>query len=140
MRLVCIVIVSLAAVLATVTLEMAAEVDERSLRFFVCWTGAPYLGYCVLAATRRNDRIAILVGTVISAGAATALYWLDIWPQVAAKARGEEVMNCAGPLVELGFPILQWLSVGVLWGATKPCSLIEEIGDKTLISVKRSQE
>ncbi len=120
MHLVCTIIVSIVAVLSTVTLEIAAGADERSLRFFAFWTGAPYLGYCGLAAARPRRNVAILITTAISAAVATAVYWSDIWPLVAAQARGEEVMNCAGPLVELGFPIVQWLSVVVLWVAIRP--------------------
>lgn len=112
------VIVSIGAVVSTVVLGIAAGTDERSFPFFVCWTGAPYLGYCGLAFARRAHRSAVFVATLLSGGLATSLYWSDIWPQVAAEARGEEVMNCAGPLMELGFPIVQWFLVVVLSVAT----------------------
>lgn len=113
------VIVSIGAVLSTVVLGIAAKTDERSFIFFVCWTGAPYLTYCGLAFARRAHRSAVFGATVVSGGLATLLYWSDIWPFVAAVSRGEEVMNCAGPLIEFGFPILQWFFAVALWMATR---------------------
>jgi hypothetical protein len=112
------VIVSIGAVLSTVVLCMVAGIDERSFVFFVCWTGAPYLGYCGLAFARRAHHFAVFVATILSGGFATLLYWSDIWPQVVAESRGEEVMNCAGPLIELGFPVVQWVLVVALFVAT----------------------
>jgi hypothetical protein len=112
------VIVSIAAVLSTIVLCIGARVDEHSLPFFIGWTGAPYLGFCGLALARRAHGSGIFVATLLSGGLATLLYWSDIWPLAAAETRGEEILNCAGPLVELGFPVVQWFLVAVLFLAT----------------------
>ena len=113
------VIVSIVAVLSMVVLCNAAGLDENTSRFFLFWTGAPYLGFCGLAFVRAAHRPGIFIGTLLCGGLASLLYWSDIWPLVAAKARGEEVMNCAGPLLEFGVPIVQWLLVVVLFVATR---------------------
>jgi hypothetical protein len=56
----------------------------------------------------------------VSAGLAVLVYTSDILPFVRARDTGEELMNCGGPLIEFGFPILQWLGVGLLWLACLP--------------------
>lgn len=112
-----------AAVFAMVKLCLAAELDEHSFPFFVAWTSAPYLAYCGLAhsrRTRRDDSTVVFIGTAISAGLATLLYGNDLWTVIDARSRGEELLNCAGPLVELGFPLVQWFVAGALCLATRP--------------------
>ena len=111
------IIASVGAVLAMRSLCIAAELDEHTTPAFLFWTGVPYLGYSLLALSRRDRPGAsgvVFATTMISAGAATALYWSDLSPSIGARARGEEVMNCGGPLVEFGFPLLQWISVVIL--------------------------
>jgi hypothetical protein len=88
----------------------------------VFWTGAPYPGYCWLAFERVRSRRAHLVfaGTAVSAALATVMYLADLMPFVKAQSTGEEVMNCAGPLIEFGLPILQWLFLGFLCVVSSP--------------------
>lgn len=105
------VLVSVGAILFMAGLGILGGTDSPSLLFFVCWTGAPYLGYCALALARRAPRTAIFVNTLISAGLASIAYLSDSWPFILARARGEEMMNCAGPLIEFGVPLLQWVHV-----------------------------
>jgi hypothetical protein len=115
------IIASVGAFVVMRLLCIAAELDEHTTSAFLFWTGVPYLGYSLLALSRRDRPGAsavVFASTIISAGAASALYWADLSPSIGARARGEEVMNCGGPLVEFGFPLLQWISVVVLAVAT----------------------
>lgn len=116
------VCVSLGAILTTYALCVGAGTDEHSTRFFLFWTGAPYLGYCGLAFARRRTGGAapVFVTTALSAGLASLLYVADLVPYIQARSKGEDEMNCAGPLLQLGFPILQWVLVGLLWLVTLP--------------------
>jgi hypothetical protein len=114
---------SLGAILTMFALCVAGGTDERSTQFFVCWTGTPYLGYCGLAFARRRRSGAsrlVFVGSALSAGLAVLLYTADLLPYIEARSKGEVVMNCAGPLIELGFPVVQWVFVGLLWLVTLP--------------------
>lgn len=113
------VAVSICAILSMISLCVAAEADNHSLLGFLCWTGSPYLGHCALAFARRLHRSAIFVATLISGFLASVIYWQEIWPMVAAKRRGVEVMNCGPPLVEFGCPLLQWIFVMFLFVITR---------------------
>jgi hypothetical protein len=114
------ILISTGAVAAMAALCIAAGTDQLTTQVFVSWTGAPYLGYCGLAVTRRTARAAasVFAASTCSAVLATTLYWSDLRPFIVASP-GEEPMNCAGPLVELMVPLAQWLSVGILWAATR---------------------
>jgi hypothetical protein len=113
---------SLAAIGAMLALCVASGMDARSINFFVCWTSAPYLGYCILAfwRHRRVGSGLVFAGTALSAGLAVIAYASDILPSIRARYTGDVVMNCGGPLIEFGVPILQWLGVGLLWLACLP--------------------
>jgi hypothetical protein len=99
--------------------------DWSSTQSYLLWTGTPYLAYCGLtsARARTGDAGPVFVTTALSAGLATFAYAADMMPYIHARSRGEELMNCAGPLVQLGVPILQWVLVGWLGFATEPRSL-----------------
>jgi hypothetical protein len=113
---------SLAAIGTMITLCAAAGMDARSVNFFVWWSSAPYLGYCILAfwRHRRVGSGLVFTGTALSAVLAVFAYESDILPFIRARYTGDELMNCGGPLIEFGVPILQWLGVGLLWLACLP--------------------
>jgi hypothetical protein len=116
-------LVGVAATVASVGLAFAIGADANSFPFLVFWTGAPYLGYCGLAllrGRRREASVAICFATAFSGGLATLIYWSSNWEFIQARSRGEGPLDCGGPLVELGFPLIQWVSVGVLWIAMRP--------------------
>jgi len=82
------------------------------------WTGLPYLAHCALSIGVSGYQAAsraVVIGTVVSTCAADYMYFRDVWPFIDARSSGTHLMNCAGPLVELGVPILQWIFVGFLW-------------------------
>jgi hypothetical protein len=113
---------SLIAIITMLSLCVAAGFDAQTINFFVCWTSAPYIGHCILAywRHRRSGSGLVFAGTVLSAGSAVVVYANDILPFVRARYTSDIVMNCGGPLIEFGFPILQWLGVGLLWLACLP--------------------
>ena len=108
---------SLIATGAMFALCVAAGMDARSIHFIVCWTSAPYIGLCILAFSRhrRLGSGLVFAGTAISAGLAVVVYANDMLPFIRARYTGDIVMNCGGPLIEFGFPIVQWLGLGLLW-------------------------
>jgi hypothetical protein len=113
---------SLIAIVTMLALCVAAGFDAQTIHFFVCWTSAPYIGHWILAYWRhqRSGSGFVFAGTALSAGLAVVVYANDILPFVRARSTGDIVMNCGGPLIELGFPLLQWLGVGLLWLACLP--------------------
>ena len=118
MKTVLSVVTSLSCALATVHLYGLSGMDSHSLMFLGGWAVAPYPAHCVLAfAARRRPEasVAILVGTIASGGVAILLFLNDLQPWIDARSRGvEPPMNCGGPLVEFGLPVVQWIFLGVL--------------------------
>jgi hypothetical protein len=113
---------SLGATVTMLALCVTAGMDARSTQFFVGWTSLPYVAYCILAFVRHQTRSCglVFVGTAVSAALALLIYAADFTPIIGARSTGEVVMNCGGPLIELCFPIVQWLFAGLPWLASLP--------------------
>lgn len=110
------ILASLACVVTTIGLCVAAGVDGPSTRAMAWWSGLPYLGFCTLAFVHRGSREAarrVLVATAVVGGLATFLYARDLWPFIEAGPDRDQIMDCGGPLVEFGVPVVQWLFIGV---------------------------
>src|SRR5262245_55103256 len=111
---------SVSAILANAYLFFAAAPDAGSARFFTFWAASPYLAHCGLAWMLRRHLAASRLGWAgtVAAGLFTlGVFYSDLQPIIAARAEGTRPpMNCAGPLLELGLPVLQWLFVGLLGG------------------------
>jgi hypothetical protein len=109
------VLVSIGAVLSTAAMGIAASVNEDDFWFLIFWTGAPYLGHCGLATSRRAHGTTVFAWTIISGGLATLFYWANFRPMIDVRQQGGMPMNCAGPLIEAGVPLIQWFLVMVLF-------------------------
>lgn len=116
-----ITIAAITVAVLIVTCVIFAAVDSPPL--LTLWVTAPYLGNFALArACRRHLAASILVffGSVFLAGFATNRWYYyceDLHHiQHIVRAGGRPPMNCAGPIVEVGFPLMQWIAVALLGG------------------------
>lgn len=75
------------------------------------WDTAVFVAFGAVAVGLRNSRtgsLILLAGTLATGIFSTWLLYADLHFYFTPPTPGNQVMNCMGPLVELGLPILQW--------------------------------
>jgi hypothetical protein len=96
--------------------------------FFTLWAAVPYVGHRVLAQAMRRSVTAsaiVLLGTILVGLFTFALFYEDKSMYIRAHFQGQPPpKNCAGPVRDIGLPILQCVFVIFLGGLALPSYLV----------------
>ncbi len=81
------------------------------------WDAFVYAGIVLLALGLRYSPRAswtIAAGAAVISGFSVCILYADLSPYFTSPAPALRAMNCYGPLIELGLPVLQWGALGVV--------------------------
>jgi hypothetical protein len=96
--------------------------------FFTLWAAVPFVGHGLLAHAMRRSITAstiVLLGTILVGLFTFALFYEDKSMYISARYQGRPPpMNCAGPVRDIGLPILQCVFVVFLGGLALPPWLV----------------
>jgi hypothetical protein len=85
---------------------------------FIAWTVSPYAALLVVTLRwlrSTTASIVVTLGAIAIAAFGLTLLYGAAWPYLEARWQGTRgPLNCGGPVIELGVPLVQWIAVVVL--------------------------
>ncbi|MHB9076808.1 MAG: hypothetical protein ACYC3X_04845 [Pirellulaceae bacterium] len=88
------------------------------------WDVAVYAGVVLLAVALRESRrasVVMLLGAVFIGGFSVLILYGDLSAYFTPPTPRHRVMNCVGPIIELGLPLLQWPTLGAFAAVAFTC-------------------